>query len=178
MNTTRLPHVVNGGLLALLIGGSLWAYPALPEQIPRHFGFYGQADAYWATTRLRWMLLPIIAVVSGSIVYGSAWLIGRAPEAMNVPNQSQYDQLSSSQKRIVTASVQRAVCWMNAPLFVVFGAIQFGGYHVATTAATGLPAPVIGTMAASLFAVLGIAVGLGRWMRRRVQQLADSDGNP
>ena len=178
MNTTRLPHVVNAGLLALLIGGSLWAYPALPEQIPRHFGLYGQADAYWATTLLRWMLLPIVAVVTGGIVYGSAWLIGQAPDAVNVPNQAQYDQLSPHQKRLVTASVQRAVCWMNAPLFVVFGAIQSGGYHVATTAATALPAPVIGTMAAGLLAVLGIAVGLGRWMRRRVQQLADSDGSP
>ena len=173
MNTTRLPHVVNAGLLALLIGGSLWVYPALPDQIPRHFGFYGEADAYWATTGLRWMLLPITAVVSGGIVYGSAWLIGHAPDGMNVPNQGHYDQLSPGQKRIVTTFAQRAVYWMTTPLLVVFGAVQVGTYHVATTPATALPPAVMVAIVGGILSILGIAGGLGWGMRRRTQQLID-----
>jgi hypothetical protein len=69
----------------------------LPEQIPRHFGFYGEADAYWATTLLRWMLLSIVAVVSAGIVYGPAWLIGQAPDAVTVADQERYEQLSPDQ---------------------------------------------------------------------------------
>lgn len=123
---TRLPHIVNGGFLALLIGGSLGVYPFLPAEIPRHFGLYGQADAYWATTLLRCMLIPIVAVGSGGIVYASAWLIGQAPEATNVPNRAQYEQRPAAETRAVTTGAQRAVYWMVAPLLVVFGAVQRG----------------------------------------------------
>lgn len=173
MTTTRWPHIVNGGLLALLIGGSLWVYPALPEQIPRHFGVYGRADAYWATTVLRWMLLPTIAVMTGGIVYGSAWLIGHAPDAVNVPNQKQYEQLSSGQKRVVATVAQRVVCWMTTPLVVVLGAAQVGTYHVATTPATALPPVVMGTIGGGILVLLGLAGGLGWEMHRRIQRLVE-----
>ena len=167
--------LVNGTLLVFLFAGSLWAYPALPEQIPRHFGPYGQADAYGATTLLRWMLLPIVAVFSGAILYGSGWLIRRAPEGINVPNQAQYEQLSDEDKRALAARAQRATYWMGAPLLVVFGAVQVGTYHVATTPATALPTAVMTTMGGGILLILGIAVGLTWWMHRRVRALAEAD---
>lgn len=171
----RLVHLVNGTLLALLFGGSLWAYPMLPEQIPRHFGLYGQADAYWATTLLHWMLIPFVAIFSGAIVYGSGWLIGRVPERVTVPNQGRYEQLSDRDKHVITTRVQRAVYWMAAPLLVVFGACQVGIYHVATTSDTALPSAVMVTMGGGILLILGIAVGLGWWLRRRTRQRADAD---
>jgi uncharacterized membrane protein len=173
MSPSRRPHIVNGGLLVLLLGGSLWAYPALPDQIPRHFGVGGEADAYWATTPLRWMLLPMIAVGSAGLVYGAAGLIGRAPDAVNAPSQEQYDRLSPGQKRVVAAYAQRVVYWMTTPLLGAFGAGQGGAYHVATTPATALPPAVMIAIAGGLLAVLGLAGGLGWGMRRRIRELAE-----
>jgi uncharacterized membrane protein len=89
----RLVHVFNAGLSTLLIGGSLWLFPRLPDQVPRHFGMGGTADAYWEATLLHWMLLPCIATGVASLIYGAAWWIGKPPYSISVPNQQQYDAL-------------------------------------------------------------------------------------
>jgi len=68
----RILHVLNVGLALLLVGGSLWAYPHLPAQIPRHVGLDSTADAYWAATLMHWMLFPGIALAVAGLMYGAA----------------------------------------------------------------------------------------------------------
>jgi len=48
----RLAHVLDAILPLLLVRGSLWVFPTLPAQVPRHFGLGGTADAYWDATLL------------------------------------------------------------------------------------------------------------------------------
>lgn len=175
MRTIRTLHIVNGALLVLLFGGSLWLYPALPEQIPHHFDLYGQADAYWGATLVRWMLLPVIAALTAACLYGPAWLVG--PSGFNVPRQEQYEALSPAQKRHVTALVQRALYWMTTAELVILVAVQAGVYAVATTAATTLPAAVGGTIIAGLLAIGGITGWLVWGLSRRIQVLSDPDGS-
>lgn len=97
----RLVHAVNAGLLLLLFAGSLWVYPALPDQIPRHFGLAGGVDAYWQATLVHWMLLPVVALGVTAVIYGCAWIVGKNPSSVNVPNQQRYDALDPTDKRRV-----------------------------------------------------------------------------
>jgi hypothetical protein len=62
---------------------------------------------------------------------------------------------------------------MVTPLFVVFGAVQGGTYHVATTPATALPPAVMIAIAGGILAILGLAGGLGWAVRRRIRRLVD-----
>lgn len=181
MSTTRLPHVVNGMLLAVLFGGSLWVYPALPEQIPRHFGLFGQADAYWAASLVHWLLIPIVAVLSAAALYGPAWIVNAVPASwVNVPNQEQYEALPPAEKQIVIMLVQQVLYWMAAATLVLLLAVQGSTYYVATTAATALPALGVGTMLAALLAVGGLTGWLIWRLPKRVQALSagsdDEDG--
>lgn len=174
----RSPHAVNGVLLVALIGGSLGVYPSLPEEIPHHFDLYGVADAYWSTTLLRWMLLPLVALLPAALLYGSAWMVGAFPvSSVNVSSQAQYDALSREKKRFVLRLVQRALYWMTAAALSIFLAVQAGAYVVATSAATALPVATMGAVIAGLLAVLGIVAwlvwGLPRWIR----VLSESDGS-
>ena len=175
MNASRLVHVVNGVLLLLLFGGSLWVYPTLPEQIPRHFGLYGQADAYWQATLVHWLLLPVVALVSAVALYGPAGIVRAVPSSwINVPNQAQYDALPPVKKRAVMSLVQRALYWMTTATLVVFLAVQGSVFYVATTAATALPVLGVGAMAVALLAIAGLTGWLVWRLPKRIQTLSGS----
>lgn len=162
----RCAHVVNAALLALLVGGSLWVYPFLPARIPRHFGIGGLADAYWETTLARWLLLPLIAAGTALSVYGCVWVVRTLPHSwINVPNPERFEALDETDQRAVRARMRGLLYGIVAPTLVMFGALQYGTYHVATTDATALPAPVTAVTAGALVALSGL-VALLVWRTR------------
>jgi len=170
---TRVLHRVNAILLGLLFGGSLWAFPGLPDQIPRHFGFWGHADAYWDSTLLHWMAVPLITFGVVAVVYGSAWFIGRDPSSINVPKQDVYDALDVEQQRRVVAHVQLVLSGMATSIIVFLGAIQAGIYEVATSAVEVFPPYVTAALVFFVLVVGGGSAGLLWWLHRRIPQLSD-----
>jgi uncharacterized membrane protein len=169
----RLLHLLNLGLSFVLVAGSLWAFPRLPAQIPRHFGLDGTADAYWAATLVHWMLLPGIAIAVAGVIYGAAWWIGRAPGALNVPNQQQYDALDPADKRVVLRDLQAFLYGTASAMLVAFSVAQWGTYHVATSGSTALPTIRTVVSVGGAAALLAAAPGLAWWLSRRVRRLAD-----
>jgi uncharacterized membrane protein len=168
----HLVHVVNAGLSALLIGGSLWLFPRLPDQVPRHFGIGGTADAYWEATLLHWMGLPYIAVAVAALVYGAARWIGKPPYSISVPNQQQYDALDPSDKRVVNGYVQAFLHWTATAMLALFSVAQWSTYRAAVSGTNALPgygrAVSIGLPVVLVIASLGLAW----WLPRRVRTLA------
>ncbi len=163
----RPVHVVNAVLIALLFGGSLWAYPALPDRIPRHFGIGGVADAYWDASLGHWLLLPLIATGTAILVHASIWAMKTLPSSwVHVPNPEQFAALDDADQRAVRARMRGLLYWMVPPVLVLFGALQYGTYHVATTDATALPVLVNALTIGSLGAIFGV-VALLVWRTRR-----------
>jgi uncharacterized membrane protein len=173
----RRAHAVNAVLLGLLVGGSLWAYPALPGQIPRHFGLGGVADAYWETTLARWLLLPLIAAGTVLSVYGGVWIMRTLPSSwVNVPNPEVFRALDAADRRAVRARMRGLLYWIAAPTLVMFGALQYGTYHVATTDATALPGLVNVLTVGSLVALLGLVALLVYRTRAWIEERAGGHG--
>lgn len=167
---SRTPHVLNAALLALLVAGSLWAYPDLPARIPRHFSLGGAATAYWPASLVHWMLLPAVAAVTAGSVYLSVWLVGVLPLSwLNVSNAASLERLDAEGRRAIRRRLRGVLAGLAAPVLVLFGALQAGIYRVATTEATALPAFVTGTVVAALVAVLGVAA----WVTLRLPAWID-----
>jgi hypothetical protein len=168
----RLVHVVNAGLSTLLVGGSLWLLPRLPDRVPRHFGIGGTADAYWEATLVHWMVLPCIAIAVAGLVYGAAWWIGRPPYSISVPNQQQYDALDPPDKRVVIGHVQAFLHWTATAMLVLFSVAQWSTYRAAVSGTSALPgygrAVSIGLPVVLVIASLGLAW----WLPRRVRTLS------
>jgi uncharacterized membrane protein len=66
---------VNKGLIVVLVGAALWAWPRLPERIPTHFGLDGQADAWSETTLVSWFLVPASGLLLIAILSSPVFLI-------------------------------------------------------------------------------------------------------
>ncbi len=171
----RQIHLFNGGLALFLVGGSAWALPQLPARIPHHFNLVGIADAYWATTPMRWMLLPGLALAVAALLYGVAGWVGRASDSINVPNQRQYDALAPAAKRVVCRDVQVFLYGTATAMLVLFAAIQASTYHVATTGADALPMLGWSVSIGMPVGLLAAALALAWWLPRRVRRLADED---
>lgn len=65
--------------LVLLVGGTLWLWPSLPERIPLHFGLDGQANGWGGRGML--FLLPALGVG----LFGLLTVLARVPHLYNYP---------------------------------------------------------------------------------------------
>ena len=82
-------HVMTGLSAALLLSVTLFVivrYPAIPDQIPTHFGPSGQADAFGAKSGILfplvmgWVMLVMMTVLS---FFPGAWNVpGNSPRAL------------------------------------------------------------------------------------------------
>lgn len=167
MTSTRITHLVNAGLLILLVGGSLYAFPILPEEIPKRFDVTGQVTASWEATTVHWFLLPLVATVLVGVTYG---LAVRDGEGLPEPDQAQYEASSADEKDVKGAS--KPLYWMLVPVLTLLGVVQHGIYTGATTTRSGLPAYDI----AGIGVMVALIVGLVGWRLWRLQRNARSRG--
>jgi uncharacterized membrane protein len=72
------------GLFAIVYTWS--RYDALPERVPTHFGLTGQPDAWGPRSLALVMLLPLLTLVLGAGVGGTAVLISQAKRAVRHPD--------------------------------------------------------------------------------------------
>lgn len=170
----RVLHVVNAGLSCLLVGGSLWVFPTLPEQIPRHFGLAGTADAFWEASLVHWMFLPGVALGLLGFLYAVAGVIKWAPSAISVPNREQYDALDPSDQRRIVGVIQSYMYWTAFGLLLLFSALQLGTHEVAIGSSNTLPPAVLGVLVVVVIDIIGGAVWLGWHLPRRVQELSET----
>lgn len=159
----RTAHVLNGALIVLSIGASLWVFPTLPDQIPRHFTLAGTADAYWAGTLLHWLFLPLVGAGIAALMYGLAWIVGADGQVVRRFHLSGGGERDRSQTEAERKAVQLYLYWTAAGMLVLFSALQWGVYRVATSPARTLSLFVLGTTAAIVVGVLAGAGALGWW---------------
>ncbi len=170
----RRLHLLNAALLLGLWGGSLWAYPQLPETIPMHYGLTGAADRLADATLGRWLLLPVVAVLTAVSTYGGAFVIRAQPEALSVPS-ADARQLNEAGRRRLAAATQRLLYGMTALVTGLFGALQVGNYLVAVHELTALPPPISGAIYGAIGAILALTVGHVIYQRRLADRLVDRD---
>ncbi|GMA29356.1 DUF1648 domain-containing protein [Arenivirga flava] len=98
--------------MALMIAGvaaGLVALPFLPEEIPTHFGFTGEADA-WGS---KWSLLGMLALWAVMQIGMDA--LSRHPRLINFPGPL----TSANAQRLYRVGEQMLV-WLSASLAIVF----------------------------------------------------------
>jgi hypothetical protein len=158
MQTT---HALNALLLGLLLIGSAWAYPRLPERIPVHFGVSGEADRWEERSVASWYLLPGLALALVGLNYGLARVLPRRPHLFNFPEKKQFLELPPERREPVIDRMQDFLYGLSIPLLLLFGFIQWTIYR---TANGDDPQPYV--LANLVIAVLMTPLLLVLWLPR------------
>jgi uncharacterized membrane protein len=171
---SRTAQAINVTLLLLLLGGSLWVYPSLPDQIPKNMGWSGRDVDYWDTTLLHWLSLPLFSTCFVVLEYAAAYSV-RNPQQilqLDIPNLATYRTLSARHKSLVTDIIRTLFHGMMTPGYLLFTVIQVEIYLVAVGARsaplfwTGLR---LGTM---VIPIIGLCLLMVWWVPRYIQRLA------
>ena len=176
MNAHRLPHFVNGLLLLLLFGGSLWVYPALPEQIPT--AIKPGTVHYEDKTVLHWLTGSLFALGMTAFLYAIT-----LSEAMRVPlspfvdfgNRDTYAQLSTLHKQTIARWLRTGMYWTGTLVLLMFIRVQVEFYIIAMRSAEE---SIFGwqwdALALGIFLIYALMF-FGWWVPRRIEHLAEAE---
>ena len=107
----RVLTLIGVGMTSVYV---ILTYNSLPERVPTHFGFTGEADA-WGPKSSIWLLLGINIVM----VVGLA-LLSRRPRWFNYPAN-----ITEENAQRMYREGERMLVWLNLVLLLVFiGALQ------------------------------------------------------
>lgn len=127
----RTIHLINGGLLALLLLGSALAWPYLPNSIPAHFGAGGQVTRWTHTSALSWFAIPLIAVALTAVNYWLASLLPRRPHLINFPGKEQFLALPPERRAPVIGRLREFLHGISASLIILMIMVQLTIYRTA-----------------------------------------------
>jgi uncharacterized membrane protein len=171
---SRTAQAINVTLFLLLLGGSLWVYPSLPDQIPKNMGWSGRDVDYWDTTLLHWLSLPLFTTFFLVIEYAAAYSVRNPQQVlqMDIPNLDTYRRLSARHKSLVTDIIRALSHGMMTPAYLLFAVMQVEIYLVAVGARS---APLFWTwlqLGTMVIPIIGLCLLLIWWMPRYIQRLA------
>jgi uncharacterized membrane protein len=170
-------HVVNAGLALGLVGGSLAAWPGLPERLPIHFGADGQADRWADTTLLSWYGLPVLAIILATGLYLLAAVIPSKPGWINLRDKRRFMSLPAGAREPVYKRVQAITYLSTAFLLVIMALVQLAVYTEAHgTSAQTLVRAVLGVAAGGSLIISTIAiVGMQRAVEESLRRGASME---
>ena len=170
----RLIHWINLLLLAAVVGGSVWAWPHLPQRIPAHMGAGGEVTRWTARTAGSWFLIPLVTIGTVALNYAIAALLPARPHLMNLPDRGRFLALPPERRAPVIARMQDFLYGFSAPLIVLLGAVQWAMYRAAV-GTQGAGDVVVVLLASFLLMPLVLVVWLPRIqgeLRRQVREHA------
>jgi uncharacterized membrane protein len=163
-------RLLNGVLLVALFGGSLWAYPRLPEQIPMHFALSGEPDRWEARSPVSWFLLPTIGLVMALVLHAMSVYGARRPQVWNLPEKRKFLALHPPDQAPIIARMQHFMAQVGVVTAALFCLIQASIYSASTGGEEWLPLWVTAGIAGMVL-VIGVgAVRLNGVVGRMVRE--------
>jgi uncharacterized membrane protein len=117
---------------------AVMTYNQLPDTIATHFGAGGQPDGFSQRSIVSWFGLTFIGVSTTALVLGLAQYAHAKPDMFNIPGK---DKLLALPKDAQVPLVEQLAMWltiMALSLVLLFGALQYDMWRVATTSRTEL----------------------------------------
>jgi len=143
--------------------GYTWIHVAeLPAQLPVHFGLSGRPDAYRPASLGTIWMLPLLTLVMGVALSGTAVLVAHAKRAVRRGDEGRSLAAQERFRGATSAFLALAALVTSLQLFV----LSVGSLRVATGAADALP-PLVPVLTVLL---LGLAVGGSGFLALRYGQ--------
>jgi hypothetical protein len=115
-------------LIAQLVFSGM-VYDDLPARIPVHFNAAGTPDRFGP--RSNWWFLPMVCVGSTALTVGSALLLPRRPDLLNLPSKQEILQLPREAQSAVVRQAQPALLGLALLVAVLMLYLQFTTWNIA-----------------------------------------------
>ncbi len=167
MNMARRTNVL---MAIVLVAFSVWGYVRLPDTIPTHFGLDGKPDGYGS--RVTFLVMPAIAVITAIGVAWSGKLIRRKPSLVNLPDKKRFLALPEREQQWVLDEVVEMMEYIATGTLALFLAIELIMYRSALGHATGgtatgiLIALMLGTLVLPIVMLVRIQGRVNEAVRR------------
>jgi uncharacterized membrane protein len=137
-------------ILAVLttILSPLYYWSELPEKVPTHFNFSGEADRFGDKATL--LLLPLVSI----LVYGVLSVIVRYPEAFNYPWRFGADKMARQRE----LAIMLILC-LKTELVWLFALIEWEAINTAFGRSSGLGKAFVPAAIAAIFGTIGYYFG-------------------
>lgn len=129
--SVRTIHLINGGLLVVLLLGSGLVWPDLPKEIPAHFDATGEVTRWTRTSPLAWFSIPLVALGLTAANYSLAHFLPRWPHLINVPGKQQFLALPAERRAPVIERLRELLYGISVPLIVLMIVVQVAIYRTA-----------------------------------------------
>ncbi len=127
----RTLQLLTFALALTLWAGALWAWPRLPEQIPRHFGVNGLPDAWGPRSAVAWFGLPAVALLLTALLWTLGPLMRRYPRLVNLPGGQRLETLPAGARARVIEVVQETLMLLGLEVLLILGLIQLAEWRAA-----------------------------------------------
>lgn len=118
-------------LLALFFGSAAAVWSRLPVRIPMHFNLAGEPNAWWRTTWLTWLALPMISAATTLLLYAIDSAMLHTTAAWQLPDGRRMHDLRSGEQTAVELHMRRFVAWCAVLVTCTLAGIQGNIYWVA-----------------------------------------------
>lgn len=146
----RFLTLLTVAILTVWVTLAVVAYDNLPATLATHFGPNGRADGFATKSIGSWFLLTMVGVSSSIMILALAQMAHTKPDIFNVPGKLTLLSLPSP---VQSPFLEQLAIWMTAlgaSMGLMFAAIQYDMYRVASTAQRGLSLVTWFTMAIAL----------------------------
>jgi uncharacterized membrane protein len=116
-------------VVAALLVFSATVYGELPMRIPTHFNAAGIPDGFGPRTR--WWFLPIVSLVSTALTVGSAFLLPRWPDLLNLPRKAEILALPPAAQAAVVRQAQPGMMLAGLGMAIFSLLLQYATWEVA-----------------------------------------------
>jgi hypothetical protein len=155
-------------LLAGYFAGAAALWPLLPDRVPLHLGFTGEATTWTPTSLLSWFGLPLFSVAMTAFLFGLGRLSVRAPELWNIPDKERFLALPPAERAPIEAYLRGFLAWCSVLVTLCFIGVHIGMYDAATGHVLGLKGWSHVVSVGSIAAILLLAFASSRTAAKRL----------
>jgi uncharacterized membrane protein len=172
-NRGQLAHLCNLAILAAMFVFAFVTYDSLPERIPVHFNFAGNADRWADKSLIAWLAMPLTALGLTAALYASALLVAWAkkhPKLLSMPNKEKFLALPPEIQDPIWQQMKNMLYWICVPTNVIMFYTEYAMYSMASGGSQTFNAtPLLALIGATTIVVFVLVFNLIRSVKRAVK---------
>ena len=172
-NRGQLVHLCNLAILAAIFVFAFVTYNSLPERIPVHFNFAGNADRWTDKSMIAWLAMPLTSLGLTAVLYASSLLVAwtkKHPNLLSMPNKEKFLALPAEIQEPIWQQMKNMLYWICLPTNIILLYTEYALYSMASgDSQTFNSMPLLALIGATTIVIFVLVFNLIRSIKRAIK---------